>query len=145
MEKITQYLLTLSILILLCSGCQKEPIAPEIEGHWRLTSITTDGATQSCSDLFYSISLQVVEVSCKPAKPGYGTYIGLIEYPTENTLRMKDFRERSGTFDNGIPASIEALLPYGIHATDTEFIIVKKGGNSLILQSDYATLHLEKF
>lgn len=127
-------------------GCQKDAINSQIEGHWKLTDfITTNGEKHSCKQLYYSISLWVIEIAEKPNQNGFGNYIGRLEYPTNNVIRMWDFKQRAHTADNGVPATIKDLNPYGLNNTDNLLEIIKSDGESLILQSDYATLYLKRF
>lgn len=59
--------LCLTLLTLLCQGCQKEPLNSDIEGHWQLLEFTTkaDGVVHPCERIYYSIQLWVVEVAEK--------------------------------------------------------------------------------
>ena len=51
--------LCLTLLTLLCQGCQKEPLNSDIEGHWQLLEFTTkaDGVVHPCERIYYSIQL----------------------------------------------------------------------------------------
>ncbi|MBQ8521626.1 MAG: lipocalin-like domain-containing protein [Bacteroides sp.] len=147
MERI-RYIISRIIIVgcLLIAGCQKEAINSDMEGHWRLTEfVTSDGQTHPCERLYYSLSLWVVEVAEKPAQEGCGKFIGRLEYPEEGKVRMRDFVQRAATSDNGIPATADELKPYGLNGTDNLLEIVKADGKELILQSEYATLYLERF
>ena len=128
------------------NACQKEAINSKIEGHWKLSEyITADGEKHTCKQLYFSISLWIVEIAEKPNQNGYGTYIGRLEYPSNKTIRIWDFKQRAHTADNGISATIYDLMPFGLNNTDTLFEILKSDGESLILKSDYSTLKLKRF
>ena len=77
---------------------------------------------------------------------GYGTYIGRFGYEDgETKVVMKDFKQRAATSDNGVDATVEDLLPFGINSTETTFDVVVADGDNLVLRSDYATLQLTRF
>ena len=58
---------------------------------------------------------------------------------------MSDFKQRAATSDNGVDATVDDMLPFGMNATTTEFEVVAADGDNLILRSDYATLQLKRF
>ena len=87
-----------------------------------------------------------VEVSEKQSPNGYGTSIGRFGYEDgETKVVMKDFKQRAATSDNGVDATVEDLLPFGINSTETTFDVVVADGDNLVLRSDYATLQLTRF
>ncbi len=143
-----KHLLT-AILILLMAGCAKAPINSDVEGFWQLNEfeILSTGETVECTRLYYSITRMVTEVAEKQGPNGYGAYIGRTAYSDDgNTLILTDFKERSGTGDNGKDAPVEGLRHYGINSREeTKFRIVRCDGKTMVLESDYARLELSKF
>ena len=89
----------------------------------------------------------VTEVSEKQGDKGLDAYVGRTGYnENETQLILSDFKVRASTSDNGKNAPVEGLREYGINSQEiTVFDIVKCDGKSMILQSDYARLELEKF
>lgn len=138
-----------AVMALAMSGCDfKEPVNSDIEGFWKLERFETraDGRMHECTRLYYSITRYVVEVSEKQGPNGYGTYIGRFGYEDgETKVVMKDFKQRAATSDNGVNATVEDLLPFGINSTETTFDVVVADGDNLVLRSDYSTLQLTRF
>lgn len=137
------------VLLIMATGCTKKPINEDVEGFWILKSFTTlaDGEVHLCNRLYYSITCMVTEVSEKQGDKGLDAYVGRTGYnETETQLILSDFKVRASTSDNGKNAPVEGLREYGINSQEiTVFDIVKCDGKSMILQSDYARLELEKF
>lgn len=137
-----------SILIFIMAGCAKAPINSDVEGLWHLDrfEILSTGETVECERLYYSITRMVTEVSEKQGSHEYPSYICRTSYSDDgNTLILSDFKERSGTADNGVDAPVEGLLPYGINSQkETKFQIVRCDGRTMILESDYSRLELSK-
>lgn len=142
-------LLIVAVMALAVAGCEfKEPINNDIEGFWKLERFETraDGRMHECTRLYYSITRYVVEVSEKQGPNGYGSYIGRFEYEDgETKVVMKDFKQRAATSDNGVDATVDDLLPFGINSVETTFEVVVADGYNLVLRSDYATLQLTRF
>lgn len=138
-----------AVMALAMASCDfKEPVNSDIEGFWKLERFETraDGRMHECTRLYYSITRYVVEVSEKQGHNGYGTYIGRFGYEDgETKVVMKDFKQRAATSDNGVDATVEDLLPFGINSTETTFDVVVADGDNLVLRSDYATLQLTRF
>lgn len=138
----------LASLTLLFAGCKKRPIDNQMEGMWKLESFTTlsDGEIHPCERLYYSITRYVVEVSEKQGSHGYGIFIARFEYGEgRKEVSMTDFKQRQYTSDNGVDATVEDLLPFGMNATSTTFRVKEAKGKKLVLESDYATLYFTKF
>ena len=137
------------VLLIMATGCTKKPINEDVEGFWILKSFTTlaDGEVHLCNRLYYSITCMVTEVSEKQGDKGLDAYVGRTGYnENETQLILSDFKVRASTSDNGKNAPVEGLREYGINSQEiTVFDIVKCDGKSMILQSDYARLELEKF
>lgn len=137
------------VLLIMATGCTKKPINEDVEGFWILKSFTTlaDGEVHQCNRLYYSITCMVTEVSEKQGDKGLDAYVGRTGYnENETQLILSDFKVRASTSDNGKNAPVEGLREYGINSQEiTVFDIVKCDGKSMILQSDYARLELEKF
>lgn len=137
------------VLLIMATGCTKKPINEDVEGFWILKSFTTlaDGEVHQCNRLYYSITCMVTEVSEKQGEKGLDAYVGRTGYNgNETQLILSDFKVRASTSDNGKNAPVEGLREYGINSQEiTVFDIVKCDGKSMILQSDYARLELEKF
>ena len=137
------------VLLIMATGCTKKPINEDVEGFWILKSFTTlaDGEVHQCNRLYYSITCMVTEVSEKQGDKGLDAYVGRTGYnENETQLILSDFKVRASTSDNGKNAPVEGLREYGINSKEiTVFDIVKCDGKSMILQSDYARLELEKF
>lgn len=137
------------VLLIMATGCTKKPINEDVEGFWILKSFTTlaDGEVHQCNRLYYSITCMVTEVSEKQGDKGLDAYVGRTGYNgNETQLILSDFKVRASTSDNGKNAPVEGLREYGINSQEiTVFDIVKCDGKSMILQSDYARLELEKF
>lgn len=142
-------LLIVAVMTLAVAGCEfKEPINNDIEGFWKLERFETraDGRMHECTRLYYSITRYVVEVSEKQGSNGYGSYIGRFGYEDgETKVVMKDFKQRAATSDNGVDATVDDLLPFGINSVETTFEVVVADGDNLVLRSDYATLQLTRF
>ena len=129
------FYITILLLCIAFSGCQKEPIDRNIEGMWRLEQFTThkDGVVhKDCQRMFFSIQLWVVEVAEKQCTHGYGTFIGRFSYENDKQkVVMKDFVHRYSTGDDGIRVGIDKnekgeiiypiskLQPYGINSLET--------------------------
>lgn len=150
MKRLYAILLPVGILaaMLFMNGCSKAPINSTIEGLWRLEYFITkeDNARHDCERLFYGITRYVVEVSEKQGTHGYGSFIGRFEYRNDETqVVMKEFKQRYSTGDNGIDATPEQLMPFGLNATHTVFDVVEAKGKKLVLESNYATLTFSKF
>ena len=137
------------VLLIMATGCTKKPINEDVEGFWILKSFTTlaDGEVHQCNRLYYSITCMVTEVSEKQGDKGLDAYVGRTGYnENETQLILSDFKVRASTSDNGKNAPVEGVREYGINSQEiTVFDIVKCDGKSMILQSDYARLELEKF
>lgn len=149
MKKWTINLWMVCVLLIMATGCTKKPINEDVEGFWILKSFTTlaDGEVHQCNRLYYSITCMVTEVSEKQGDKGLDAYVGRTGYnENETQLILSDFKVRASTSDNGKNAPVEGLREYGINSQEiTVFDIVKCDGKSMILQSDYARLELEKF
>lgn len=149
MKKWTINLWMVCVLLIMATGCTKKPINEDVEGFWILKSFTTlaDGEVHLCNRLYYSITCMVTEVSEKQGDKGLDAYVGRTGYnENETQLILSDFKVRASTSDNGKNAPVEGLREYGINSQEiTVFDIVKCDGKSMILQSDYARLELEKF
>lgn len=143
-----QFFITI-ILAVLMTGCSKAPIRSDVEGFWKLRQFTviSTGETVECSNLYYSITRMVTEVSERQGDNGYGFYMARTEYrDNETKLVLKDFKVSGGTADTGENAPVEDLRHYGIDSQEeTEFSIVSCKGGRMTLRSDYAELSLEKF
>ncbi len=144
------------VLLIMATGCTKKPINEDVEGFWILKSFTTlaDGEVHQCNRLYYSITCMVTEVSEKQGDKGLDAYVGRTGYNgNETQLILSDFKlkedvseNKSTTGDLKENAPVEGLREYGINSQEiTVFDIVKCDGKSMILQSDYARLELEKF
>ena len=136
------------LLVVLFSGCAKQPINSDVEGFWYLERFTTleDGEIHEPERIYYGITRYVVEVSEKQGPQGYGAFIGRLAYGDDGKkVIMSEFKERKTTGDNGKNATLEELKPFGIGALETVFDIVKADGKHLILESDYARLELSRF
>lgn len=149
MNRYVQILGTIGLLlVVLFSGCAKQPINSDVEGFWYLERFTTleDGETHEPERIYYGITRYVVEVSEKQGSQGYGTFIGRFTYGNDGQeALMSAFKERQKTGDNGKDATVDQLKPFGIGALETVFDIVKADGKRLILESDYARLELSRF
>ena len=136
------------LLVVLFSGCAKQPINSDVEGFWYLERFTTleDGEIHEPERIYYGITRYVVEVSEKQGPQGYGAFIGRFAYGDDGKkVIMSEFKERKTTGDNGKDATLEELKPFGIGALETVFDIVKADGKHLSLESDYARLELSRF
>ena len=136
------------LLVVLFSGCAKQPINSDVEGFWYLERFTTleDGEIHESERIYYGITRYVVEVSEKQGPQGYSAFIGRFAYGDDGKkVIMSEFKERKTTGDNGKDATLEELKPFGIGALETVFDIVKADGKHLILESDYARLELSRF
>lgn len=113
----------------------------------RECTIISTGEELDCSNLYYSITRLVTEVSERNGSHGYGSYVSRTEYLDDNTkLVLKDFKVRGGTADTGEDAPVEDLRHYGIDSQEeTVFEIVKCKRGKMTLRSDYAEIVLEKF
>ena len=131
------------------AGCAKAPIRSDVEGFWKMRECTiiSTGEELDCSNLYYSITRLVTEVSERNGSHGYGSYVSRTEYRDDNTkLVLKDFKVRGGTADTGEDAPVEDLRHYGIDSQEeTVFEIVKCKRGKMTLRSDYAEIVLEKF
>lgn len=153
MEKIKDLFRKSAFLILLVtmiSGCKKAPINDDIQGFWILREFTTldNGVEHKCDRLYYSIGRFVTEISERQGPNNYGHYVGLTEFRNNETqIVLKSFRSKSGSAgDDGMDVPVDKLLPFGINnPEETIFEIIKCNGKSMILESDYARLELEKF
>lgn len=147
----------LALIAAAVSGCDsKEPIDRDIEGFWQLEYFETaaDGQRHDCERLYFSITRSLVEVSERQGSHGYPTFVGRFKYVDgSNIVAMENFKHignvngdpDDGTGDNGVDATAEELMPYGMNAATTTFDVVSANGKSLILKSDYATLYLKRF
>lgn len=134
------------ILLFCCcllGGCSKEPINGKVDGHWQLMTIeATDGSIQSCERIYYSIQLQLIEISHKKSD-NQESFIGRFNYDSNTEkITVSDFRIR---WQEETLVTQEQLLPYGIDRTETIFDVVKANSKILVLQSDYATLTFRSF
>lgn len=149
MKKSCLPILTIFLIILFITGCTKEPINNEIEGFWILREFTTleDGKITRCNRLYYSITRMVTEISEKQGNNNYGSYIGKTKYgEEEKQLILTDFKIRQSTSDSGMDAPVEKLRKFGINNQEiTIFNIIFCNGKKMTLQSNYATLELERF
>lgn len=146
--EITTYL-NIAILFIcsaLFTSCEKAPANGKVDGHWQLMSFeTTDGTVHPCERIYYSIQLQLVEISEKreTEAPGYGSFIGRFEYnPDTRKITVSDFRKR---WEEDTPATKEQLMPFGMNRTETVFDVIEADGKTLVLRSDYATLTFRIF
>lgn len=143
--RITTYLKL--VILVICSGvfagCDKAPMNEKVDGHWQLMSFeTTDGTVHPCERIYYSIQLQLVEISNKK-EDGYGTFIGRFQYnPDTRKITVSDFRKR---WEEDTPATKEQLMPFGMDRTETVFDVIEADGKTLVLRSDYATLTFRIF
>lgn len=149
MGKITRLAFMAALACILCCGCDwKGPIDEDIEGFWRLERFetTADGQMHECERIYYSITRMVVEVAEKQGPHGYGAFIGRFEYKDgRRKVVMREFKQRANTSDNGVDATVDDLLPFGMNANGTTFEVVVADGDNLVLRSDYATLQLTRF
>lgn len=138
------------ITVVLLAGCSRAPIRPDVEGFWKLRYFTLveTGETVECSNLYYSITNAVTQVSEREGNNGYGSYVSRTEYrDNETKLALRDFKVSGGlTADTGEDAPVEDLRHYGIDSQEeTVFEIVKCKRGKMTLRSDYAEIVLEKF
>ena len=143
---ITIIIITSAVL----AGCSRAPIRPDVEGFWKLKYFTlvSTGEKVECSNLYYSITNAVTQVSERMGSNGYGAYVSRTEYrDNETKLALRDFKVSGGlTADTGEDAPVEDLRHYGINSQEeTVFDIVECKRGKMILRSDYAELVLEKF
>lgn len=133
-----RYLLLFSLLFLL-SACDKAPINGTIDGLWKLTSIhVTDGEIITPHRIFYAIYRHIVQISDKGTN-GYGSYTGHFSKEDDELL-----------IDRFVGIPQDAILaghlrPFGINTPSTLFKKIKATSTTMVLQSDYATLHFKKF
>ncbi len=144
------FLITIIIMSALLAGCSRAPIRPDVEGFWKLKQFTlvSTGETVECSNLYYSITNVVTQVSEREGSNGYGAYVSRTEYrDNETKLVLKDFKVSGGlTADTGEDAPVEDLRHYGINSQEeTVFEIAECKGGKMTLRSDYAEIRLEKF
>ena len=138
-------ILLLLVAAAMCS-CEKAPINSEVEGHWRVQSIENRAGKQlPCENLFYSIQLQVVELTQKPSTGKVPHLVGRVSYPEKGSMRLSDFYRSAGWKDNGEKVCVEDLHPYGLPSLDTQLRIVKAKGGNLVLETDSTTIRLKKF
>ena len=76
------FLITIIIMSALLAGCSRAPIRPDVEGFWKLKQFTlvSTGETVECSNLYYSITNVVTQVSEREGSNGYGAYVSRTEY-----------------------------------------------------------------
>ena len=89
------FLITIIIMSALLAGCSRAPIRPDVEGFWKLRQFTlvSTGETVECSNLYYSITNVVTQVSEREGSNGYGAYVSRTEYrDNETKLVLKDFK-----------------------------------------------------
>ena len=104
--------------------------------------------TVECSNLYYSITNVVTQVSEREGSNGYGSYVSRTEYrDNETKLVLRDIMVRVGfTADTGENAPVEDLRHYGIDSQEeTVFEIAECKRGKMTLRSDYAEIVLEKF
>lgn len=149
MGKIIKLAFMAVFTVMACCGCEwKDPIDEDIEGFWRLERFEThaDGQIHECKRIYYGITRMVVEVAERQGPGDYGAFIGRFEYKDgRKHVVMRDFKQRANTSDNGVSATPEDMMPFGMDAATTEFEVVVADGDNLVLRSDYATLQLTRF
>ena len=149
MGKIIKLAFMAVFTVMACCGCEwKDPIDEDIEGFWRLERFEThaDGQIHKCKRIYYGITRMVVEVAERQGPGDYGAFIGRFEYKDgRKHVVMRDFKQRANTSDNGVSATHEDMMPFGMDAATTEFEVVVADGDNLVLRSDYATLQLTRF
>lgn len=147
MKHIIYSIICLLTTVLVLVGCQKEPINPDIEGHWQLLEFTTqsDNQVHKCERIYYSIQLWVVEVAEKQGPLELTPFRGRYSYDeASNTITMTDM----STYDvpeNSVPAEVWQLEPYGLNSVNTTFNVISVDSHSMTLESDYAILKFKKF
>ena len=139
----------LLVLVLVASGCKKEPVNRDIEGHWKLLQFTVleSGEVVTCKRLFYGITHKITKVMEKQGEHGNRTYSALTEYrDNESVLVLKDFKSGIDASSNPIDTPVEKLLPFGINnQKETVFSVLESSHKRMVLESDYARLELKKF
>ena len=147
MKHIIYPIICLLTTVLVLVGCQKEPINPDIEGHWQLLEFTTqsDNQVHKCERIYYSIQLWVVEVAEKHGPLELTPFRGRYSYDeVSNTITMMDM----STYDvpeSSVPAEVWQLEPYGLNSVNTTFNVISVDSHSMTLESDYAILKFKKF
>lgn len=137
------HILIVFVCSLLFHGCEKAPVHGKLDGHWQLMSFeTADGTVHPCERIYYSIQLQLVEISHK-GEGYYEAYVGRFGYNRETArVTVSDFRK-----DNlqEVAATKEQLYPFGMNDTETVFDVIAADGKTLVLKSGYATLTFRIF
>ncbi len=151
MEKITKKLAAWSLLLVMVCvtwGCDKKwPINGNLDGYWQLMTVETkgDGIRTECNRMYIGIQLHMVEMKDLGGN-GYKSFFGEFSYDEDQDIAIiKNLKGKSSTADNGKPAEVKDLIPYGINAQETVFKVIQADGKKLILESDYARLTLRSF
>lgn len=141
------FILFITTLFIL-SSCKKEPINRDIEGFWKLTEFTTtsDEKVHPCERIYYSIQLQIAELSEKGGSLGLPTLKGLYRYDeAQNRITINQLYYQSGGTGDFSTPDTDMLNGYGLNSANTEFEVIKADGKNLVIRSDYATLTLRRF
>ena len=135
------------IYIIMCcvlSACSKAPINRNIEGHWRVDSIEReDGSVEYHQNMFYTLKLWVVEVADKSEEKRKKALIGRLEFVDDHTLKMYDFKVRTGAGDNKTDATAEELHYYGLLKHNV--VEVVSSGRKLELRQGATRIRLTRF
>lgn len=132
------------LLCILMTACAKAPIDRDIEGHWRVETITRSGEnTEYPKNMFYTMKLWLVEVADKSPESKHKALIGRLEV-LEDGLRMYEFKGRTGLGDDKNDATAEELAYYGLEK-ENRFRIVEHSRRHLVLESAETRIGLLRF
>lgn len=117
----------------------------ELEGYWRLDKVDTlaTGGVKDLSNnlLFWSIQSKILQVTDHEGK--YAT-TNMIQEQDGNTLHIHD-PYTHGWHEDELVTDPERLRPYGINATNEDFVIEMVNGGDMVLRSETLRLNFVKY
>ena len=141
--------ISLLVLLLLLTSCDKVPINGDLDGLWQLMSIQQgDDVRDTKADRLYcSFQLHLFMLG---EDSGPREYFGRFEHEG-NTIRFYSFTYRSkyteeSNYDQLMTddADLAVIAPWGFYSTDCTFDVVTLNSSTLVLRSGNTTITYRK-
>ena len=130
-------------------SCDKMPANGDLDGMWQIMEIERGGTTTDMKQqqMYMSIQLSLFQLGdIKNARRYYGYFKH--EGGTIHFWKFSYASANETSADNNEPITadnVSLLHPYGFHALDETFTVVKLTRDLLILQNDSTTIRYIKF
>ena len=125
----------------LLAACDKVYINGELDGMWRLESVTYPDSTAHPTQIFYSFQRHLTQVSEHNDTTWAKRFLGNLYYDG-TTLTMSHFYKFP---DEKYAATTEMLKVFHLHSDSTVFRVLSLDDESLIMKNEERTYTLRKW